>query len=70
MPKASPMPEEYEEIELKKSQYVLETRQIEALREAAAERARERRTSRMDASEILREVLDAWIGKGGGRKKR
>lgn len=59
MPKA----EQTEIIELKKAQYVLEVRQIEALREAAAERAQERRSGRMDASEILREVLDAWIAK-------
>jgi hypothetical protein len=50
-----------------KVQYVLEDRHVDALRAAAAKRAMERRSGRLDASEILREILDAWMAKGGKR---
>ena len=51
----------------KKAQYTLDVRHIEALRAEAFRRAAERRTGDPDASEVLREVLDAWIAKGGKR---
>jgi hypothetical protein len=50
-----------------KAQYVLEPRQVHALRDEALRRAGERHSSRLDASEVLREVVDAWIARGGKR---
>jgi hypothetical protein len=52
---------------LEKVMYRLEPRQIAALRSEAFRRAQERSTGRPDASEVLREVLDAWLSRGGKR---
>ena len=52
-----------------KGQYVLEERQIRALREEAVRRAAERHAGRLDASEVLREVIDAWIARNSGGKR-
>lgn len=57
------------DLKLEKVMYRLEARQIAALRAEARRRADEkakaegRSTIRDDASEVLREVLDAWIAK-------
>ncbi len=65
--KAEPQEPEEEEREMVKAQYVLERRQIHALRGEAVRRAGERHSSRLDASEVLREIIDGWIARGGKR---
>ena len=50
-----------------KAQYTLEERQVTALRSESLRRAAERPRGRPDASEVLREIIDAWIAKGGKR---
>ncbi len=44
----------------------LDPAHLEALRAEAARRARERKSGRPDASEVLREIVGAWLG----RRKR
>ncbi len=46
-----------------KVQYVLDTRQVQALRAEAFKRAAARGTGQADASEVLREILDAWLAR-------
>lgn len=53
---------------LKPALYRLRPDQIIALRREAMRRAMERDSGKPDASEVLRELLDAWILKG--RQKR
>lgn len=51
----------------KKAQYTLDERHIQALRSEAFKRAQANPQGYPDASEVLREILDAWMGKGGKR---
>ena len=48
---------------LEKVMYRLERGQIQALRAEAFKRAQERGSGRPDASEVLRELVAAWMGK-------
>ena len=48
---------------LEKVMYRLERGQIQALRAEAFKRAQERGSGRPDASEVLREIVAAWMGK-------
>jgi len=50
-------------VETVPAQFRLEHRHIAALREAALKRAGERGAGRLDASEVLREVLDDWMAR-------
>lgn len=43
--------------------YLIEARQRDALREEAFKRAVDRGTGKPDASEVLREIIDAWMDK-------
>lgn len=43
----------------------LAERHMEKLREIAWQRAQDRGKSRIDASEVLREILDVWMDRGG-----
>lgn len=56
-----------DEEKLVKVQYMLRRGQIYALRAEAVRRASERRAGRLDASEVLREIIDGWLAKGGKR---
>jgi hypothetical protein len=44
-----------------KVQYVLEARHVHELRAEALKRAAERGAGKPDASEVLRDILDAWL---------
>lgn len=54
---------------LEKVMYRLDPKQIQALRAEAFRRAEERGSGRPDASEVLREIVDAWIAKAGGARR-
>jgi hypothetical protein len=54
---------------MKKVMYVLEERQIQALRAEAFRRAEERGRGSPDASEVLREVLEAWLAEPRSRPR-
>jgi hypothetical protein len=47
--------------DLVKGQWSLAPAHVEALRAEAMKRAAARGAGRLDASEVLREVLDAWL---------
>lgn len=51
---------------LVKTMFSVEPRQLEALREEATLRMQERKVGRIDASEVLREALDAWMKRRRG----
>lgn len=51
--------------ELVKGQWSLAPEHVKALRAEAARRAAARNSGKPDASEVLREVLDAWLKKSG-----
>jgi hypothetical protein len=51
----------------KKVQFVLRLEHIEALRRESLRRALDRSEGAADQSEVLREILDAWIAKSGKR---
>lgn len=46
---------------LVKAMFSMESRQLEALRAEATRRMVERKAGRIDASEVLREAVDAWL---------
>lgn len=48
---------------LKAATYRMEPGQIDALQREALKRAQERGSFKADASEIVREAVDAWIAK-------
>jgi hypothetical protein len=48
---------------LARAVFSVEPRQLEALRAEAARRMVERKAGRIDASEVLREAIDAWMAK-------
>lgn len=48
---------------LEKATFSLSPRHLQALRAEAIKRMQERGAGRLDASEVLREVLDAWMAK-------
>lgn len=49
--------------EKQKMQYVLQRKHVAALREEAFKRAQKDGTYQPDASALLREILDGWMGK-------
>ncbi len=54
---------------LRPALYRLRPDQIAALRREALRRAVERDSGKPDASEVLRELLDAWLAKSEGRRR-
>lgn len=51
----------------KKAMFSVELKHLHALRAEALKRAQAKGGGRMDASEVLREVLNAWMKKVGFR---